>query len=44
MGLLTVLFFGLGMAFTRAVQDYFQYEAQIAEYNAWVIETRANEQ
>lgn len=43
MGLIAVLVFGLGMAFTSAVLDYFNYEDMIAEYNEWARITKINE-
>ena len=42
MTLIAVLLGGLTMAFVSAVTDYYQYEAMVAEYNAWVIATNAN--
>jgi len=42
--IVAVLLGGLVMAFVSAVNDYYQYEAQIAEYNAWALATNINAQ
>ena len=44
MGLVVTLISGGLFAFMVAVYDYYRYENDIAEYNAWALATNINAQ